>query len=93
MFKKNFDIFIINAIYKTNQYNLLCINMTGQIMIEISFFIRFFFIDKEDNADYNWLMRCFKTLYDKFKLLYSHVIVTDNQRLLINTIMTHFFLP
>ena len=93
MLKENPNILIINTIYKINQYNLPYINMTGQIMIEISFFVGFFFIDKEDNADYNWFMGCLKALYNKFELLYPYVITTDNQRSLINTVMGYFLLP
>ena len=78
MLKENPNILIINTIYKMNQYNLSYIDMTGQIMIGIFFFIGFFFIDKEDNADYNWLMGCLKALYNKLELLYPYVIVTDN---------------
>ena len=57
MFKENPDILIINITYKTNQYNLPYIDIIGQIIISISFFIRFFFINKEDNGGYDWLIK------------------------------------
>ena len=76
-----------------NQYNLPCINITGQIMIKTSFFVGFFFIDKEDNAGYDWLIRRLKALYNKLELSYPHVIAIDNQRSLINAVMGYFPLP
>ena len=93
MLKENPDILIIDATYKTNQYNLPCIDVTGQTMIGTSFFVGFFFIDKEDNAGYDWLMGRLKALYNKLELSYPRVIATDNQRSLINAVMGYFPLP
>ena len=92
MFKENPDILVIDVIYKMNQYDLPCVDIIGQIMIDISFFIGFFFIDKEDNGGYNWLMGQFRVLYDHLQLSYLRVITTNNQRSLINVVIGHFFL-
>ena len=64
MFKKNPNIFIINVIYKMNQYGLFYINIIGQTMIGIFFFVRSFFINKKDNGGYDWLMGWFRALYN-----------------------------
>ena len=78
MFKENPDILVIDVIYKMNQYGLSCVDVIGQIMINISFFIRFFFIDKEDNGGSDWLIGQLRVLYDHLQLLYPQIIAIDN---------------
>ena len=90
MLKENPDILVIDATYKTNQYGLPCVDIIGQTMIGTSFFVGFFFIDKEDNGGYDWLMGRLRALYDHLQLPYPRVIATDNQRSLINAVMGHF---
>ena len=62
-------------------------------MINISFFVGFFFINKKDNDGYDWLIGWLRALYNHLQLLYPQIIAIDNQRLLINVVMGYFSLP
>ena len=50
--RKNFEIFVMNCIYKTNRFNMFLLNIVDHIFIETTFYIDFAFIDRKRENRY-----------------------------------------
>ena len=50
--RKNFEIFVMNCIYKTNRFNIFLLNIVDHTFIETTFYIDFAFIDKKRENRY-----------------------------------------
>ena len=66
--RKNFEIFVINCIYKTNRFNMFLLNIVDHIFIETTFYIDFAFINKKRENRYVWIFDQFKTLFKNLNI-------------------------
>nr|XP_043616043.1 PKS-NRPS hybrid synthetase cheA-like [Erigeron canadensis] len=75
-------VLIIDAMYKTNYYNLPLVEIVGVTSTNKTFSIAFAFIQKEKTANYTWVLNCLKLTLDS--CMYSRVIVIDRELVLVN---------
>ncbi len=83
--KTNYEVLIMNCIYKTNKYKMLLMIIFDQIELHKIFYVAFCFMFKEKQNDYVWIMKQLKALYEKVKLSDSTIVVTDMKRDKIST--------
>lgn len=86
---KNYEIFIMNAIYKINKYKMLLLIINGQIIININFYVDFCFLSYEKIIDYRWILKKLFELYKYYSLFNSTIIVTNIKT---NIKFMHFFI-
>ncbi len=75
--KINYEILIMNCIYKTNKYKMFLMIIFNQIKLHKIFYAAFCFMFKEKQNDYVWIMKQLKTLYEKLKFSDFTIIVID----------------
>jgi hypothetical protein len=75
--KANFEIFIADAIYKINRFNMSLFNIVGMALNNMSFFAASAFFFSEADVDFEWALQKLKDVYDAQKLFYPKVILTD----------------
>ncbi len=78
--KINYEILIMNCIYKINKYKMLLMIIFDQIALHKIFYVAFCFMTKEKQNDYVWIMKQLKALYKKLKLSDSTIFVIDMKR-------------
>ncbi len=84
--KTNYEILIMNCIYKTNKYKMFSMIIFDQIELHKIFYVAFCFMFKEKQNDYVWIIKQLKALYEKLKLSDSTIFVIDMKRDKISTI-------
>ena len=87
---KNFEMFIINCIYKINKYDMFLLNIVDHIFINIIFYIDFAFVWTKKKI-YRWMLQQLKKLYKIFDFSNSIVIVIDRDETLINVLKIEYF--
>jgi hypothetical protein len=100
LLKFNFEVLMMNCMYKINKYNLIIYWMKSklivrykmsffiiseQIALHINFYVVFCFISKKKMSNYNWALNQLKTLYKRLKLFNLIVFVIDMKKELITT--------
>ena len=88
---KNLEMLVINYTYKTNRYNMFLLNIVHHIVIKITFYIDFAFIDKEKKNRYMWVIDQLKTLYKSLSIDDFTIVVIDLNLDLIN-VLKKFYL-
>ena len=76
----------MNCTYKTNQYKLPLLIINDVISINIMFYIIFAFQVKEMKENYTFTMDHLKALLISLDLFNSHVILTDCEKVLMNSL-------
>jgi hypothetical protein len=90
IFKKNFEILIMNCTYKTNRYKMSWMIINDQTCLHITFYVTFCFMTQKMIDDYIWILKQLKVLYVKLNLNLSIVIIIDMKRDLMKAIDTIF---
>ncbi|KAL1070883.1 hypothetical protein V6Z11_D11G053900 [Gossypium hirsutum] len=75
-------VLIVDAMYKTNKYDLPFVQIVGVTSTNKTFSIAFFFIINEKEENYNWALTCLKLTLEE--CMYQRVIVTDRELALMN---------
>ena len=88
---KNFEMLVMNCTYKTNRYNMSLLNIVDHIVIEITFYIDFAFIDREKKNRYMWVIEQLKALYKSLDIRDFAIVVIDLNLDLIN-VLKKFYL-
>ncbi len=83
---KNFEILVINCIYKTNKYKMSLLMIVKQTSIGTTFYIVFAFLESERPENYVWILKHLKNAYGALDLLDPDVIVTDRDLTLMQAI-------
>jgi hypothetical protein len=78
--KTNYEVLIMNCIYKTNMYKMLLMIIFDQIALHKTFYVAFCFMIKEKQNDYVWIMKQLKALYRQSDLSDPTIFVTDMKR-------------
>lgn len=79
----NYEILLIDAIYKMNKYKISLIIISGVTPLNISYYISFVFISKETYEMNKWLFECIKNFYKYLNIPDLNFILTDTQNFLI----------
>jgi hypothetical protein len=80
MLKTNFEVFIINCIYKINRYKMLLLIISDQTTLHINYYVDFCFMTKETSVDYYWILQQLKNVYTQLQFSNSTVIITDMKK-------------
>ena len=74
---KNYEILIMNAIYKINRYKISLLVIVDETTLNIIFYVVFAFLSDETKKNFIWVIEQIKILYASLDLFDSIVIVTN----------------
>ncbi len=80
----------MNCIYKTNKYKMSLFIIIKVTCLNISFFVAFCFMKGESFSDYYWVLETVKRLYNHLDLLYSEIILFNDDKALTLVILNVF---
>ena len=83
---KNFEVLIMNCIYKTNKYKMFLLIIIDVISLNIIFYVEFCFMKDENFSDYVWAFRVLRDLYIRLQLESSKVILSNDDKTFASTI-------
>jgi hypothetical protein len=78
--KVNYEVLVMNCIYKTNKYKMSFFIINDQIALHKNFYVVFCFMTKEKQKDYMWILQQLKALYAKLKISNSTVLLIDMKK-------------
>ena len=78
--KSNFEVLVMNCIYKINRFKMPLLVISDQTTLHTSFYVTFCFQMKERTENYIFAMQQMKSLYLQLELPMPTVIVTDMER-------------
>jgi hypothetical protein len=84
--KNNYEVLIMNCIYKTSKYKMSLMIINDQIAMHINFYVDFCFMNKKTMTNYCWILSQLKALYAQLESSDSTVIVIDMKRELMHVI-------
>ena len=90
MLCKNFEIIVMNCIYKTNKYKMSLLVIMSHTALSTSFYIDFAFLESEKEKNFAWVLQQLKALYISLDLKNSSVIVIDRDLTLMKVIETQY---
>jgi hypothetical protein len=82
--QSNFEILVLDCIYKTNKYKMLLLIIFEQIALHRNFYVTFCFMIRKKFDNYFWVLNQLKLLYKQLKLLNLIVFVTNMKKTLMN---------
>jgi len=77
-----YEIILMNCIYKTNKYKMSLLIIIKVIVLNITFYVAFYFIKDENYSDYTWAMQILKRLYNHLDLSYFEIVLFDDDKTL-----------
>ncbi len=80
----NFEVLVLDCIYKTNKYKMSLLIIFEQIALHRKFYVTFCFMIREKFDDYSWAFDQLKLLYKQLKILDLIVFVIDVKKPLMN---------
>ncbi len=75
--KSNFEILVLDCIYKTNKYKMSLLIISEQTALHRNFYVAFCFMTRKKFDDYFWALNQLKFFYKQLELLDLIVFVTD----------------
>ena len=63
MLVQNFEILIINCIYKINKYKISLLIIIDVINLNILFYVNFYFLSNENIKNFVWVLNVLQELY------------------------------
>ncbi len=88
--KLNYEVLLIDSIYKTNVYRMPLYIITGVTPLNTTYYVGFAFLSMETVEDYEWVLQCIKNLYLILDIPDPNVIITDADRSIIWAISHKF---
>ncbi len=88
--KKNYEVLIMNCIYKTNRYKMSLLIISDQTCLHTIFYVAFCFMTQKTIVDYAWVLKQLRALYAQLNISHSHVIIIDMKKNLMRAIDTIF---
>lgn len=83
---KNFEVLIMNVIYKTNRYKMFLLIIVYETIFNTIFYIIFAFLIDEIEKNFAWIIEQIKTLYVNFNVFKFKIIVIDRNFALMITL-------
>ena len=90
MLRKNYEVLIVDYIYKTNKFKLPLNTVQGITVIKSNFIASYSFILSEKDRDYAWVIMQQKLLYNQFLILDPGLFITNAEQALANGISSVF---
>jgi histone-lysine N-methyltransferase SETD2 len=85
LLKTNYEVLIMNCIYKTNKYKMSLMIISHQTSLHKTFYVSFCFMMKEKLNDYVWILQQLKNLYQQLEVSNLTVIIIDMKKALMTT--------
>jgi hypothetical protein len=76
----NYEILIMNCMYKINKYKMSFLVISDQISLKNNFYVRFCFMTKKTIFDYSCILKQLKIVYSQMKLSNLTIIITDMKK-------------
>ena len=86
LFTVNYEILIMDCIYKTNRYKMLLLAIVEHTSLDTTFYVAFAFLFDKTEEDFRWVIKQLKKLYRKLRLSSLNVVVTNRDVGLINAL-------
>jgi hypothetical protein len=90
MLKTNYEVLVMNCIYKINRYKFSLFIISEQTTLHSNFYAAFCFMKNETIVDYVWMLQQLRALYAQLELSDSTIIVTNMKRDLMSAIKSLF---
>ena len=90
LLRVNLYIFIMDCTYKTNWFKFLLLIICSITSLNTTFYVEFAFQFEEKEENYTWSLTQLQNLLITLNLSDSHVIITDTETALINTLSVVF---
>src|SRR6266536_1961390 len=74
---ENFEVLVIDLMYKTNMFQMPLVNIVGMTDQNRSFFVGSMFIPGEKEKDYKLIFYAIRKMYDNYGILYLLIFITD----------------
>jgi hypothetical protein len=87
LWRKNPDILILDATYKTNRFRMPLVNIGGVSNNNMTIQVALGFVSGEAEEDYNWVLGCLRHVMEKARIDEPRTIITDRQKSLINALV------
>ena len=88
---KNFEMLIMNCIYKINKYEMSLFVIMNFIALKTNFYINFAFLKSEKKTNFDWIIEQHKKLYKSLNLSNFVVIITNRNQTFLNVIEFNYF--
>ena len=90
IFKEALEVLIMDAIYKSNGFQMSLLIITGMSYLQKSFYVGFAFMSKQTSDDYEWVLYQFKSRLQQLDIPPPMVILTGFEQGLISGLRTVF---
>jgi hypothetical protein len=84
LLKNNWEVFLMNCIYKTNKYKLLLFVIVDHIFLSIISYVDFAFLTRETEENFAWVLKTLQKYLKKKNILVSKILMTNRDVKLIN---------
>jgi hypothetical protein len=78
--KRNYEVLVMNCIYKINKYKMSLLIICDQTKLHINFYVVFCFMIKKKMSNYRWTLNQLKILYARLKNLNFIIFVIDMKK-------------
>ncbi len=92
LLKNNWEVLLMNCIYKINKYKLSLLVIVDHIFLSITFYVDFAFLTKETEKNYTWVLETFQKYLREENIFISNVMITNRDLKLINVLHQIFFI-
>ncbi len=84
LLKNNWEVLLMNCIYKINRYKLLLLVIVDHISLSTIFYVDFAFLTRETEKNFSWMLETFQKYLRKKNILISKILKTNRDVRLIN---------
>jgi histone-lysine N-methyltransferase SETD2 len=91
LLQSNFEVLVMNCIYKMNRYKMSLLIICEQIELNINFYVEFCFMIKEKIENYIWTLKQLKIIFKELQLSDLVVFVIDMKKRLMIVRFLIFF--
>lgn len=86
LIRSNPQVLLMDCTYKTNQYKLPLLIITGITPLNSTFYVAFSFLEHKKEPDYTFLLKALQQTYINFNLPDPRIILSDDDKALQNSI-------
>ena len=90
--KNNFEILLMNCIYKINKYKMFFLIIVKHIFLNIIFYVKFVFLINEKEKIFVWILYTLHNYFTISKIFYFDVMMIDRDLILIKILTMIFFM-
>jgi hypothetical protein len=92
LLKNNWEVLLMNCIYKINKYKLSLLVIVDHISLSITFYVDFAFLTKKTEKNYIWMLDTLQKYLEQKNIFISDVLMTNRDLRLINVLHQIFLI-